>query len=173
MKKIAIILTLLLCFAFVGCNGDVTEPPAVSKTEGPTADKPVEEGYYLLLKDAKIAIDGDMKAITDALGEPTSYFESNSCAFQGLDKVYTWGSVTVRTYPKDDGDCVLSIELKDDSVSTFEGISIGDTKARVEELYGVPHKTTDVANIYQKGNTNLTFIITNGEVTSITYTQKS
>ena len=173
MKKLTIILTILLCFTFVSCNGDVTEPPAVSKTEEPTVDAPTEEGYYLVLKDTKIAIDGDMKAITDALGEPTSYFESNSCAFQGLDKVYTWGSVTVRTYPEDDGDCVLSIELKDDSVSTPEGIGIGDSDERVEELYGTPDKTTDVAKIYTKGNTDLTFLITNGEVTAITYTQKS
>ena len=62
----------------------------------------------------QVVLGAEMKPIADKLGKPTKYFESQSCAFQGLDKVYTYGGVIIRTYPENDVDYVLSIELKDE-----------------------------------------------------------
>ena len=108
--------------------------------------------------------------VADKLGKPTKYFESQSCAYQGLDKVYTYGGVIIRTYPENDVDYVLNIELKDDSVSTVEGIGIGDAKAKVKEAYGEPTSTTDTSDVFVKGNSKLSIIYgKDGNVSSIVY----
>lgn len=70
----------------------------------------------------------NMEPLVKKLGDADNYFESDSCAFQGKDKVYTYGSVKITTYPKDNKDYVYTIELLDDTVSTPEGISIGSDK---------------------------------------------
>lgn len=89
-------------------------------------------------------------AIGKKLGDADNYFESDSCAFQGKDKVYTYGSVKITTYPKDNKDYVYTIELLDDTVSTPEGISIGSDKKAVEEKYGDASDSTETSYIYKK-----------------------
>ena len=42
-----------------------------------------------------------------------SYFEAPSCAFDGIDKTYTYAGFELLTYPKDDKDYVSSVVLKD------------------------------------------------------------
>ena len=176
MKKI-LIFTLLLCFFLVSCGGgDKTEAgtntPASEKTEEETpVTENVQPGYTFDFKGTTISVDAKMDSFVSSLGEPLNYFESESCAFQGLDKVYNWGSVIIRTYPKDGVDYVLTIELKDDSVSTPEGVSIGDTLESVESVYGAPTEKSDTALIYKKGNTVLTFLASEGEINAITYTR--
>lgn len=170
MKKIFLITAILLCFVLTACNSsDKTTGGSASGNEIKNEETKAEEGYFFELNGTKIAVTAKMAPIAEALGEPTNYFESNSCAFQGLDKVYTYGSVVVRTYPENDTDYVLTVELKDDSVSTPEGISIGDTADSVKTTYGEPNQTTDSALIYTKGESILTFFVTEGEITAITY----
>ena len=72
----------------------------------------------------------DASAVVEELGEADDYFESESCAFEGLDKVYTYPGFTLNTYPVDDKDYVLSVVFRDDTVSTDEGISIEAQKTR-------------------------------------------
>lgn len=177
MKKALLILSLVVSLLITGCNStpekvteDKTDSTANELVEvEDTAKASTEEGFTFVLKDTAMQINDDMAKITEALGEPTSYFESNSCAFQGLDKVYTYGSVILRTYPKDGGDYLLSIELRDDSVQTPEGAFIGNTLDEVEALYGTPDDKTATSLIYKKGDSILSFIAKNNEVYAITY----
>lgn len=185
--KNLIILTILalLCLTLVACGTDgsstdsgkgkiTTIAPAGSGNPNSNANStptPKTDGYIFKLSDTDIAIDAPMAAIAEKLGEPTKYFESESCAFQGLDKVYTYGSVVIRTYPLDGVDYVLNIELKDDTVSTVEGVSIGDSQSRVTEVYGEPTTSGGSACSYAKGGSVLSFIFGEDGITSITYTQ--
>ncbi|MBE6649710.1 MAG: hypothetical protein E7613_00210 [Ruminococcaceae bacterium] len=172
MKRI-LILTLLLCLVLVSCGGEEKNDEKVNTPDTETKENTVTPGYTFDFKGASVALDAKMESIANTLGEPSSYFESESCAYQGLDKVYSWGSVIIRTYPKDSVDYVLSIELKDDSVSTPEGVSIGDTAESVEAVYGAPTEKTSSALIYRKGNTVLTFLVSEGEINAITYTRNA
>ena len=151
---------------YMSDGSDKTEPIAESVQEA-------EDGYAFFLKDTRIQVNDEISTIVAALGEPTSYFESNSCAFQGLDKVYTYGSVIIRTYPEDGKDYVLSVELKDDSVQTPEGVSIGNTLEFAESIYGKASRKTDASLVYEKGDSALSFISKNNEIYSITYTTVS
>jgi hypothetical protein len=85
-----------------------------------------------------------------------------------MDKTYTYGGVVIRTTPDEKGrDVVQSMELKDDMTSTPEGACIGDPKEKVVSLYGSAEG--DGALVYRKDGMVLTFFITDGSVSSITY----
>lgn len=166
-----------LCLTLVACgNDDCGTPDGTEDAQvisdqkaGEAIPTPKSEGYTVTVNDTAVAIDAPMASLTEKLGEPSKYFESQSCAFQGLDKVYTYGGVVIRTYPQDEVDYVLNIELKDDTVSTAEGVYIGDTKDRVTEVYGEPSASSDVSLSYHKNGTTLSFILEGDTVTSITY----
>ena len=163
-KRIALMLAAALCLALAACGGSNNG----GQGQGGAADT-----YRFTLKGVEVAVDAEMAPIAGQLGDPTSYFESESCAFQGMDKVYTYGSVIIRTYPQDGVDYVLSIELMDDTVSTPEGVRIGSPKADVTASYGEPVEATGTALIYEKGSSTLTFLVENDQVSAITYTSSA
>lgn len=154
--------------ATTGTN-TVNESSQVSPESSEVAVIVSEYGYTL--NGIKIKPNDNFSDIVDSLGEADDYFESESCAFQGLDKVYTYGSVTIKTYPKDDIDYILSVEFKDDITKTDEGISIGSTSEEITAIYGESYVSNGSSITYTDGNTNLNFILTDGKVSYITYTR--
>ena len=170
LKKIKIIaFVLVMMLTFVGCK---TSEGGSGKNETATTTTiaKVKAGYVMTVKGTEVAVNALMAPIVEALGEPDKYFESESCAFQGLDKVYTYGSVVITTYPEDGTDYVYSIELKDDTVTTKEGSYIGASKEDITKTYGTATKETDVALVYEKGSCQLAFIFDGDSVKNITYT---
>ena len=115
-----------------------------------------------------MAIDQDMAEVLEALGEANSYFEAASCAFDGLDKTYTYSGFVITTRPDGDRDLVNSILLTDDSVATAEGIYIGSSQADVLAAYGDAEVAYNVIQ-YTLDNTTLNFILEGGTVLSIEY----
>lgn len=109
----------------------------------------------------------------DSLGEPDAYFESESCAFQGLDKVYTFKDFVLRTYPLNDVDYVSSIEFKNDSITTDNGCYIGMDADTIKGMNATLtlDSEADTAIVYVDGDTKLSFIMTDGECSAITYTR--
>ena len=120
-----------------------------------------------------ISIDMPTSEFIDALGDPDDYFEADSCAFQGKDKVYTYKDFVIRTYPKDDVDYVLSVELRDDVVTTPEGAYIGMSEDDIKGLYTDYTVEGDSSSnmTVTEGGTKLSFIFEDGAVNSITYTK--
>lgn len=128
-------------------------------------------GFYFEYKGIKLEAGKRMSEYLDALGEPISYFEAKSCAFEGLDKMYSYPGFEVDTSPDENGEDVISmIFLADDSVSTVEGAYIGDSAERIEELYGASDSEEENVSTYDRGDTRLTVIFKNGYANSITYT---
>lgn len=134
------------------------------------SDEETEDVFAFVYNGTEIKLHAEMAPIVAALGEADNYFESESCAFQGLDKVYTYGSVVINTYPEEKVDYVFTIELKDDTVETKEGIYIGSSKDDVIAAYGTPTSETDTAYIYVKGQSQLNIIFENDAVLNIIYT---
>jgi hypothetical protein len=154
----------------VSTEADSSAEGAESSGAGDSASIAAPTGYYFTLNGVTVSVNAAMAPIAEALGEPTSYFESESCAFQGLDKTYTYGSVVISTYPVDGEDFVYTIELKDDTVETTEGICIGSTKDDVTAAYGTASSETDTALSYEKDDSVLAFIFDGDSVANITYT---
>ena len=105
----------------------------------------------------------------EALGEPKSYTEESSCAFEGLDKTYYYGSFYLSTYPMGGKDFVYVLWFADDTVTTAEGIRIGSTQAQVETAYGKDAFNGTNAFEMSKGSSKLTILITDGIVSGIRY----
>lgn len=127
------------------------------------------KGYVFTADGMDMAMDMEMEDVLAKLGEPVSYFEAASCAFQGLDKVYTYNHYEIDTYPDGDDDRISSIILKDDLIATPEGLSIGMTKADMENAYGTGYETNGNMCVYTKDGMHLSILVENDAVTSIQY----
>lgn len=127
------------------------------------------KGYTYSYEGVDIEIDALAAPLVEALGEPLSYFEAKSCAFEGLDKMYTYSSFELDTYPTGDDDFVSAVIFKDDSISTPEGIRIGSTLDEVKRIYGEDFKEDVGQIIYEKDGMHLVFIISEDIVASIEY----
>ena len=74
--------------------------------------------------------------VTGALGEAYEYAEGLSCAYDGLDKTFTYEEATFYTNPMERGDTVSEIYTESADVTTSKGITVGATKDEVLAAYG-------------------------------------
>ena len=167
-------LALVLAFSLAACGGEQGQEeqnPGDSSTPSQQPSEAVSgsDSYVFQSGDTAVAIDQDMAEVLSALGEPKSYFEAESCAFQGLDKTYTYSGFVITTRPDGDKDYVNSIVLTDDSVTTPEGIYIGSSADDVAAAYGQSDTQSDTLMGYAKDGTVLNFILDGGKVISIEY----
>ena len=187
MKKKIAILCVGMMVLLAGCGGSdakVIEGEAQVATEqkeeaeavvsddtasAQEQETPSYKGYAYIYNDVVIEIDADAAPIIEALGEADSYFESPSCAFEGIDKMYTYGSIEVDTYPMEDKDYISSIIFKDDSITTLEGVGIGDSFDKVKEVYGEDGTGEGGMMVYEKDAVKLCFIIQDDTVAAIEY----
>lgn len=156
-------------------NGARTEAEAAAMQEtkavaGSTENASVEyRGYALIYNGVAIEIDADAAPIVEQLGEPDSYFEAPSCAFEGIDKIYTYGSMELDTYPMEKEDYVSTIVFKDDIITTTEGIGIGDTVEKMEAVYGAGWTDAGGMAVYEKDGMKLCFILEGDSIISVEY----
>ena len=176
-KLICLLLALGLTASLAACGGDSEKetPTSTGSDPAPQTTQPAETGSVGQNEDwafqaggIEIRVDDDMADVLTALGEPQSYFEAESCAFEGLDKTYTYSGYVITTRPDGDKDYVSSIRLTDDSVATPEGLYIGSSVADVTATYGAQDSATGLY-VYVVGNTSLQIITENDAVISIEY----
>lgn len=144
------------------------------ETQAPAADDSsytAGSTFVFPAKGQKISVNMPLSLFIDSLGDPDDYFESESCAFQGLDKTYTYKDFVIYTYPQSEKDYVASIALKSDAVTTAEGAYIGMTADEVKALYQAPSDESDKAIVYTDGDAVLSFMLDGDQVSSITYTR--
>jgi len=177
------LLALCAALALTACGGGQTQP-AQSQPQSAGSSPSVQTGgsaspaasgsfVFLVSKEGteiEVAINEDMADVLAALGEAQSYFEAASCAFNGLDKTYTYAGFSITTRPDGEKDYVNSILLTDDSVTTAEGVYIGCTAEEVAAAYGESEATaSDTVLAYTKGDAALNFVLQDGKVISIEY----
>ena len=169
-KLIALALSLGLTLSLAACGG---APAAGGEEPAPQTGSAAPEagGSYVFTTGggATVSVDEDMAQVLSDLGEAQSYFEAESCAFEGLDKTYTYPGFVITTRPEGEKDYVNSIRLTDDSVSTGEGIYIGSTEADVKAAYGEDGGADQGMLSYTAGGVSLNFILESGAVISIEY----
>ena len=142
-------------------EGDATAPVQSNNTS--------LDDYVFEYKGVKIAPDMNTNEFLSALGEPLHYYEVKSCAFEGMDKIYTYTSFEISTYPNGANDLVSSIYFKDDTVTTQEGAYLGMAKSDVLALYGSNYTESAGAYVYSKGGMELRFIFDGETLASIEY----
>lgn len=175
LMALAVVLSLAACGGKEqpgSSGGQTSQPGGTSQSAQPGQSQPGGTGvaeYVFRSGDTVVSIDQDMAEVLSALGEPKEYFEAESCAFEGMDKTYTYPGFVITTRPDGEKDFVNSIILSDDSVTTPEGVYIGSAAADVAAAYGESAGATDTFLPYTKGNTALNFVLSGGKVISIEY----
>ena len=170
MKKVFVIL-LAAMLLFTACGGSDAPATTAAGSEAESKQGGETKGEFVFtVKGVEIAMNAEAAPIIEKLGGNPTYFESESCAFKGLDKQYDYGSYVVYTYPLNDVDYILSVELKDDTVEAEGGICIGASQDDVTKALGEPDDQTNVAYMYNRGKSQLQFIFKDQAVTSIQYT---
>lgn len=168
-KIISIILLLSLALlAFAGCadsGADITLPPETDDTT-PSASA---DAYSFVYNNTVVTPHAKMSELMNGLGDPSSYEESPSCLYQGLDKDYTYPGFKLRTYPEDGVDYVLNICFVDDSVATPEGIMLGSGRDEVIAAYGSNFTEDNGSTVYTKGNTEIRIRFSEDSVCAIEY----
>lgn len=121
----------------------------------------------------EINMGGEATPVIAALGATTkAVFETDSCAYQGKDKVYTYKDFELSTFPKDGKECISAVVVTAGSIATPEGISIGSKAADVTNTYGASDGKYGIYR-YNKGHTELTFYTAqDGTVEEIEYIYK-
>ncbi len=142
-------------------EGDATAPVQTNNTS--------LDDYVFEYKGVKISPDMNTNEFLSALGDPLHYYEVKSCAFEGMDKIYTYTSFEISTYPNGANDLVSSIYFKDDTVTTQEGAYLGMAKSDVLALYGSNYTESAGAYVYSKGGMELHFIFDGETLASIEY----
>lgn len=153
----------------VGSADESGTAAKIERLDGGGEREQEKRGYVFTYRDVEVEIDAEATPILEKLGEANSYFEAASCAFNGLDKMYTYSSFELDTYPMGDKDYVSLILFKDDSISTAEGVSIGDPEEKIVQVYGDDALEEDGMIVYQKDGMKLCFIVNEGSVSSIEY----
>lgn len=130
----------------------------------------VPMGYiFKPANDIELFIHEEAAPVLEALGEPLTYLEAPSCAFQGTDRIYGFGSYEITTYEKDGKEYIYDIYFLDDSVTTEEGIYIGCSKEDMEAAYGTEYQETAGSYTYTKDDMTLQFLTEQDTIVAIRY----
>ncbi|MCQ2354234.1 MAG: hypothetical protein MJ102_03920 [Clostridia bacterium] len=184
---ICAVLSVLALLAFAACDdGDtpMITTPVVSASDTQTPEVPQDtqagaddtsapvtpsESYSLTYKNVKIIPGAEIAPIVAALGQPQNYMESPSCAFTGLDKIYTYPHFMIYSYPMNNVDYVYMVTLTDDIVSTDEGVKIGTDISSAVTAYGNNYKEEFGTYYFTKGKSQIWIKTENNLIKDITY----
>ena len=196
MKKItALLLALLMVISLAACGSkdDEQQPgtdnpntpvadskddaqtpadaPASSEPQAPSGPAPTPKAdskYVLTYQGCPLPANADFAPLLAYLGDPANYFEAESCAFEGLDKTYTYDAVEIITYPDDNVDRISSVRILTNAVSTPEGITIGSTPEEAAAAYG--DGGSGKLYSYEDGDCLLSILFQDGKAISVEYT---
>lgn len=172
LRSLAVLMALAVCAIAAGCGNTSGSDIVIGGNDNSTNgnDNATDKAFTFVHNNVKITPNDLVDPLVAALGSDYTYYESPSCAYIGLDKCYVYKGFSIYTYPDDKGvDHVLQIVLTDDSLSTPEGLLIGDAAQKVIELYGEDYEESDGSYAYTRGKTCLMIIIKNDRVQSIQY----
>lgn len=175
---IMLALVILLIFGSAACAADTNETDPINPEQTTSAPDESQETtqpqqpdniFALKYQGVNIELWAEAEPVIAALGDSLSYFEAESCAFEGLDKIYTYSSIELSTVPLDGIDHISLIVLLDDTVATNEGIRIGSSVDDVVAAYGDDYNVQGQSYTYIHGETMLMFIFEDDVVAAIEY----
>lgn len=182
MKKILLLIALGTIF-LAACTSEpetsntvAPYQPAAPVQTAPASTPPAETtppvnavAFALPIGNFTIYMDQNIQDVLDAMGEPLGVFEAPSCAFDGIDRIFSFSGLQIHTYPLDDGDFIHTVSIRDDSIMTQNGIYIGNSWDSVLAAYGSDYQQDFGMFTFTKGVTKLQFYVESDMVVAITY----
>ena len=152
-------------------KSEVTPDPDINIKPDDKYNEHPHNGFYFNASEVKIGVNCGAWLVEEIkkAGLEYSYYEAQSCAYQGMDMFYTFDSFEVMVNTIDGHNVITTISILDDLVKTAEGLKIGDSFEKLTELYGNDYTVN--GNIYKftKDGTALSILIKNNKVNSIEY----
>ena len=181
MKRIFVLILALvavLCLCACGGSGNADAEIIGGGAQGGSVDMgqapedakedTADEGVYSFTFEGTELIPGE-KFDASVLPEAQNVFTVPSCALEGTDNVYSYGTIEVTAYNEGEGEYIYSVYFVDANITTNEGLALGDTKDKVIELYGENFTDNNGEYTYKKGNTLLVIVFQNDTVLSIDF----
>ncbi len=158
-QRILFFILIASCiFSLSGCDIDPT--------------KGDEKEYVFCIYEIYIAVGDDLDKIIDDIPSYNSFNSAPSCADVGTDELYIYNGFRISAH-RSNGRCEITmIELTNDTVSTFEGMSIGDTEEKLRLCYGEGERSANTVE-YKSKNCILRFYMREGKIVSIKYIKNS
>lgn len=175
MKKLVCVLTvLLIALSFAGCGGSenaMVIDPNATQSQGPNVSAaPAGPDLYFESNGVKIRPYDLIDDVVAGLGEPSKgTFDAPSCAYQGMDVFYNYGAFQLTVNDVDGAKHVTVIMVVDDTVSTPEGVKIGQTEDEMKPKLGGATGDNGLYRV-ESGKATLQIQIADGKVKSILYT---
>jgi hypothetical protein len=185
---------IILAFILTACASQPADAPVASKdtpaistdtatagndTSAASADTPAASkettgttettGFTFEYGGKKIYMNEDINDVFSDIGEPRKTFEAPSCAFDGIDKIFSYSGFDLHTYPEGGKDLIHTINLRDDSIKTAEGVALGSGLSEMLKTYGDGYEREHEMYTYSKGKTRLQFLIEDDFVDAIIY----
>jgi len=195
MKRIiALSFCLMLLICLTACGSDeiseermitrpaeeAAEPVAVaavaeettaaesSETEAAQDGTPISLGNYTFDAQGVELVPGD-PFDPGALPKANSVYEVPSCAIEGTDNLYNYGTFELTAFDDGEKELIYSILLTDPNITTTEGLALGDDVQKMVDIYGEGYTQQGNAYVYT-GDAELLYIIAqNDKVASIEY----
>ena len=178
VRVLCVVLSVIfVCMILASCADDTVEIIGDTTVTAPNTDSGSDpsvsdSGFVFEYNGAVVEMDAPAQGAIEKLGDGYQYFESASCAFEGIDKTYIYPHFELLTYPSKDGDKVQALYIKDDLVATKEGLKIGSSIEDMERLYGTSYTVTGSEYTFTKGGMELKIQIKDEVVSYITYASK-
>lgn len=163
---VVVIIIIGVC-VFMTQNHETKQVVAENDTQQQSSEQ-TQSVFEFKDGDKIIKLNADFSELN--MPKENSYYEVQSCAFNGMDKIYTYEHYEIRTYPDGDKDKIASIYFLDEQAQTEEGVKIGDSFETMTEKYGEDYENLETKYTYTKEKTQLNFIVTDNIITSIEYT---
>ncbi len=147
---------------------DVTAATADETGADASEDQTSADRFAFTYNGTKIELGASYDDVKAAIGDATSEFTQNSCAFDGCLNMYTYGSsFEIDETVLDSGEApyISAIYLTDDLVSTEEGLSVFMTKDDAVSIYGEPDEEGDSYIKYRSGDSVISIIFDDGSDT--------
>ena len=172
---LALVLTLCACGEDAAAGDDQVITRSTEDTSAADAVQDTTTGDTLSVTPhfAYEGVELVPSAVFDpaALPEADSLYEAPSCAIEGTDNLYNYGSFELTAFDDGSTETIYSIYLIDPAVATTEGLKVSDPASRVTELYGEDYVLDGTAYVYTYEAAVLTVVIQNDTVLSIEYRQ--
>ena len=136
-KRTALLLAALLCVSFLSGCGAKTETAEPVHRPGTFS----ATDLYLVIGETKYVCDGEVTDLLKAFGDGYDYSEGMSCAYDGMDKVFTYPELDVYTRPAGEKDLVTEL-CAYSGVTCSAGLTIGASADAVRQAYGEPTDAT-------------------------------